>query len=67
MGSVGTGAFRKIVKGPKMPGRMGDERLTVQNLRLFRVDKEKGLLLINGARARPPRRHGRRARRPSKK
>ena len=32
-----------------MPGRMGDARLTVQNLRLFRVDKEKGLLLIKGA------------------
>jgi large subunit ribosomal protein L3 len=49
MGSVGTGAFRKIIKGSKMPGRMGNARLTVQNLRLFRVDKEKGLLLINGA------------------
>jgi large subunit ribosomal protein L3 len=49
MGSVGTGAFRKIVKGSRMPGRMGDARLTVQNVRLFRVDKEKGLLLINGA------------------
>jgi large subunit ribosomal protein L3 len=49
MGSVGTGAMRKIVKGSKMPGRMGNARLTVQNLRLFRVDKEKGLLLINGA------------------
>ena len=49
MGSVGTGAFRKIIKGSRMPGRMGDARLTVQNLRLFRVDKEKGLLLINGA------------------
>ncbi len=49
MGSVGTGAFRKIVKGSKMPGHMGDARLTVQNLRLFRVDAEKGLLLIRGA------------------
>ena len=49
MGSVGTGAFRKIIKGSKMPGRMGNARLTVQNLRLFRVDKDKGLLLINGA------------------
>jgi len=49
MGSVGTGAFRKIIKGSKMPGRMGNARLTVQNVRLFRVDKEKGLLLINGA------------------
>jgi len=49
MGSVGTGAFRKIIKGSKMPGRMGDVKLTVQNLRLFRVDKERGLLLIKGA------------------
>jgi large subunit ribosomal protein L3 len=49
MGSVGTGAFRKIVKGSKMPGRMGDARLTVQNLRLFRVDTARGLLLIRGA------------------
>jgi large subunit ribosomal protein L3 len=49
MGSVGTGAFRKIIKGSKMPGRMGAARLTVQNLRLFRVDKDKGLLLVKGA------------------
>lgn len=49
MGSVGTGAFRKIVPGSKMPGRMGAARFTVQNLRLFQVDKEKGLLLIRGA------------------
>ncbi|HVP19102.1 MAG TPA: 50S ribosomal protein L3 [Spirochaetia bacterium] len=49
MGSVGTGAFRKIIKGSKMPGRMGNVKLTIQNLRLFRVDKDKGLLLIKGA------------------
>jgi large subunit ribosomal protein L3 len=49
MGSVGTGAFRKIAPGTHMPGRMGAERFTVQNLRLFQVDKEKGLLLIRGA------------------
>ncbi len=49
MGSVGTGAFRKIIKGSRMPGRMGAGRLTVQNLRLFKVDAEKGLLLIRGA------------------
>jgi large subunit ribosomal protein L3 len=49
MGSVGTGAFRKIIKGSKMPGRMGAARLTVQNLRLFRVDAERGLLLVKGA------------------
>jgi len=49
LGSIGTGAFRKITKGRKMPGRMGGERFTVQSLRLVRVDAEKGLLLIRGA------------------
>jgi large subunit ribosomal protein L3 len=49
LGSIGTGAFRKITKGRKMPGRMGNERFTVQSLRLVRVDTEKGLLLIRGA------------------
>lgn len=49
LGSVGTGAFRKIVKGRKMPGRMGGGRFTAQSLRLVRVDSEKGLLLIRGA------------------
>jgi large subunit ribosomal protein L3 len=49
LGSIGTGAFRKITKGRKMPGRMGNERFTAQSLRLVRVDAEKGLLLIRGA------------------
>jgi large subunit ribosomal protein L3 len=49
MGSVGTGAFRKIVKGSRMPGRMGAARLTVQNLRLFKIDTDNSLLLIRGA------------------
>jgi large subunit ribosomal protein L3 len=49
MGSVGTGAFRKIIKGSRMPGHMGAARLTVQNLRLFKIDAEKRLLLIRGA------------------
>ncbi len=49
LGSVGTGAFRKIAKGTKMPGRMGGARLTVPSMRLVRIDAEKGLLLIRGA------------------
>jgi large subunit ribosomal protein L3 len=49
LGSIGTGAFRKITKGRKMPGRMGNRRFTAQSLRLVRVDAEKGLLLIRGA------------------
>ncbi len=35
--------------GRKMPGRMGCDRVTVQNLRLVKVDTESGVLLIKGA------------------
>jgi large subunit ribosomal protein L3 len=39
----------KVQKGSKMPGRMGAERRTVQNLRLVKVDEEKQCLLVKGA------------------
>jgi large subunit ribosomal protein L3 len=32
-----------------MAGHMGDERVTVQNLEVVRVDKERNLLLVKGA------------------
>lgn len=36
-------------KNSKMPGRMGFERVTVQNLRVVKVDKELGVLMVSGA------------------
>ncbi len=39
----------KVFKGKKMAGHLGSERVTTQNLKLIRVDAEKGLLLIHGA------------------
>ena len=39
----------KVFKGHRMMGRMGNERTTVQNLKVVRVDKENGLILIKGA------------------
>jgi large subunit ribosomal protein L3 len=38
-----------IKKGKKMPGHMGDERVTVRNQELFGVIKEQNLLLVKGA------------------
>ena len=38
-----------VLKGKKMAGRMGNERVTTQNLRLHSVDAEKNLLFIVGA------------------
>ena len=41
----------KVFKGKKMAGHMGDRRVTVQNLEVVGVDRERGLVLVKGARA----------------
>jgi large subunit ribosomal protein L3 len=39
----------KVFKGKKMAGHLGDERVSVQNLQIVRVDPERGLLFVKGA------------------
>lgn len=39
----------RVFKGHKMMGRMGNERVTVQNLEIIRVDADKNLILVKGA------------------
>ncbi|MCC5025680.1 MAG: 50S ribosomal protein L3 [Candidatus Synoicihabitans palmerolidicus] len=39
----------RVFKNQKMPGHMGIQQRTVQNLRIVRVDVEKNLLLVRGA------------------
>ncbi len=49
-GSVGNSATpSKLRKGVKMPGHMGGEKCTVQNLKVVRVDIELGMLVVCGA------------------
>lgn len=49
-GSIGAGAYPgKVFKGMKLPGQMGDARVTVQNLEVMRVDTERNLLFVKGA------------------
>jgi large subunit ribosomal protein L3 len=38
----------KVFKGKKMAGHMGDRRVTVQNLEVVGLDKERGLVLVKG-------------------
>ena len=38
----------RVFKGKKMPGRMGNERVTVKNLSVIRVDKDRNLLFLRG-------------------
>lgn len=49
-GSTGQSTYpHKTFKNNKMAGHMGNERVTVQNLRVVRVDAEKGVVLVRGA------------------
>ena len=50
MGSVGPGTSPgRIWKNKTMPGRYGNERVTVKNLKVVKVEKEKNLLYVKGA------------------
>jgi len=49
-GSIGASAWpSRVFKGKKMPGQLGNERVTVQKLKVVRVDAADNLLLIKGA------------------
>lgn len=39
----------RVFKGKKMTGHMGDERVTIMNLEVVRVDAERNLILVRGA------------------
>ncbi|MGE5578046.1 MAG: 50S ribosomal protein L3 [Syntrophothermus sp.] len=39
----------RVFKGRRLPGRMGDEQVTVHNLQVIKVDQERNLLLVKGA------------------
>jgi len=49
-GSIGASSTpSRVFKGMRMAGRMGGDRVTVQNLTVHAVDLEKGLILVKGA------------------
>jgi large subunit ribosomal protein L3 len=49
-GSIGASSFpSRVVKGMRMGGHMGSDRVTVRNLKVLRVDAENNLLLLEGA------------------
>lgn len=49
-GSLGPGTDpSRVIKGKKLPGRMGGHRVTVRNLEIVKVDAERNLLFVKGA------------------
>ena len=54
-GSIGSSAYpSRVLKGMRMAGHMGNERVTVQNLLVARIDQENNLLFVRGAVPGPP-------------
>lgn len=49
-GSIGCSAYPgRVVKGKKMPGRMGTDKKTVKNLTVVDIREEENILLVQGA------------------
>jgi large subunit ribosomal protein L3 len=54
-GSIGASAYpSRVVKGKRLPGRMGGVNLTIKNLEVVGVDPEQNVLLLRGAVPGPP-------------
>jgi large subunit ribosomal protein L3 len=50
IGSIQSGArLGRVTKGHHLPGRLGVERITIQNLEVIDVDKEKNLIIVKGS------------------
>ena len=48
-GSIGSTGPQRVLKGLKMAGRMGGDRVTVKNLKVLQIDKDSNTLVIGGA------------------
>jgi large subunit ribosomal protein L3 len=49
-GSIGSSAYpSRVIKGKRLPGRMGGKSLTIKHLRVVGVDADQNLLLVRGA------------------
>ena len=48
-GSIGNTTPQRVIPGRKMAGHMGVERVTIKNLEVINLDKEKGVIAIKGA------------------
>ena len=49
IGSIGCAYPERVIKGRKMPGRMGADRVTVKNLKIIKIDPENNIIAIKGA------------------
>lgn len=48
-GSLGTMLAKRVLKGKKLPGHMGSETITIQNLEIIDINKDENYLLVSGS------------------
>jgi large subunit ribosomal protein L3 len=48
-GSMGSIQANRVPKGKRLPGHMGNETITIQNLEVVRVDAERNVILVKGS------------------
>jgi len=48
VGSLGTLLPMRVIPGKKMPGHMGAEQVTIQNLEIVQIDLENNVILVKG-------------------
>ncbi len=49
IGSIGCSIPSRVIKGRKMPGRMGSDRVTVKGLEVIKIDKKNKIIAIKGS------------------
>ena len=48
-GSIGSAYPQRVIKGRKMPGHLGNEKVTTKNLKIVAIDLEKNIIMLSGA------------------
>ena len=49
-GSIGASSYpSRVIKGMRMGGHMGQDRVTVRNLKVLRIDVDNNLMVVRGA------------------
>lgn len=48
-GSIGAGGVQRVIKGKRMAGRMGSDRINVKGIKIVKIDADNNILAISGA------------------
>lgn len=48
-GSIGAGGVQRVIKGKRMAGRMGSDRINVKGIKIVKIDVDNNILAISGA------------------